>query len=151
MWGLGYQKLVDLPLWNQFAQDRLNTIYYNENLIDYRTYEGLKTRRKKLLTICEILMKEKQIKPKPAEQVFAIQDYEKYQNVYSKLYSMNAIYITTNYDECLDRIAKEVENSRKLDEDINTNVNSKSLQSELSREIVFERSDILESKLKMEM
>lgn len=96
-------------------------------------------------------MKEKQIKPKPAEQVFAIQDYEKYQNVYSKLYSMNAIYITTNYDECLDRIAKEVENSRKLDEDINTNVNSKSLQSELSREIVFERSDILESKLKMEM
>ncbi|BCC68194.1 hypothetical protein BCJMU39_p1220 (plasmid) [Bacillus cereus] len=147
--GAGVSKLVDLPLWNQFAQDRLNTIYYDENLIDYRTYEGLKKLdAKKLLTICEILMKEKQIKPKPAEQVFAIQDYEKYQNVYSKLYSMNAIYITTNYDECLDRIAKEVENSRKLDEDINTNVNSKSLQSELSREIVFERSDILESKLK---
>lgn len=152
--GAGVSRLVKLPSWDEFAIGRLETIR-EEGLIDFRTYESLKKLdAKKLLTICDVLMGEQKIKSKPVEEVFQIkkENQQKYHELYSDLYSMNAIYITTNYDECLDKIAIQVKESERLDERLDEKVNTKlkyePKQSELGREIVFERSHLLESKLK---
>lgn len=152
--GAGVSRLVKLPSWDEFAMGRLETIRQKE-LIDFRTYESLKKLdAKKLLTICDVLMSEQKIKSSPVEEVFKIgkENQQKYHELYSSLYSMNAIYITTNYDECLDEIATQVKESERLDERLDDRVNTKlkyePQQSELEREIVFERSHLLESKLK---
>lgn len=78
----------------------------------------------KLLTICDVLMGEQEIKSRPVEEVFKIKEenYKKYHELYSNLYSMNAIYITTNYDECLDIVASQVKESEGLDERVTTNL-----------------------------
>ncbi len=149
--GAGVSKQVGLPLWKEFAYNRLETIYQN-GLVDYRTYCDLKNLEpKKLLTICEMFLKEKSITPQPAKEVFKITNYMKYKEVYEKLYSMNAIYVTTNYDECLDNFAL----NRLQDREITA---SQSAESDKSRrmiigakpplgEVVIKQTDLLESKL----
>ncbi|WP_240522288.1 SIR2 family protein [Bacillus thuringiensis] len=137
--GAGVSKLLNLPLWYEFAINRLNTIYKAE-LIDYRTYEMLKKLdAKKILTICKLFMKEEGIEAQLAQKVFEFEKNEKYDNVYSKLYSMNAIYITTNYDECLDQVAERVVSIESLKEDAGGNI---------SNRVIYKQSDLLEENLK---
>ncbi|WP_235713404.1 SIR2 family protein [Bacillus mycoides] len=137
--GAGVSKLLKLPLWYEFALNRLNTIY-EADLIDYRTYEMLKKLdAKKILTICKLFMKEEGIEAELAQKVFEFEKNEKYDNVYSKLYSMNAIYITTNYDECLDHVAERVVSIESLKEDVDGNTDNR---------VIYKQSDLLEEKLK---
>ncbi|MEM5658025.1 hypothetical protein AAHB50_15195 [Bacillus toyonensis] len=93
-------------------------------------------------------MKENNTKPSLAKDVFKFENNERYKNVYSKLYSINAIYITTNYDECLDQLALQVENSENLKGSIDESEKINLLENNSKREIVIERSELLESKLK---
>ncbi|MGT4651205.1 SIR2 family protein [Bacillus cereus] len=138
--GAGVSKLLKLPLWYEFALNRLNTIY-EADLIDYRTYEMLKKLdAKKILTICKLFMKEEGIKAQLAQKVFEFEKDEKYDNVYSKLYSMNAIYVTTNYDECLDQVAERVVSIESLREDEG---------SETSNRVIYKQSELAEEKLKI--
>ena len=59
--GAGVSKEIGLPLWKEFADYRLKDIY-ELGLVDYRTYCDLRNLEpKKLLTICEIIMKENEI------------------------------------------------------------------------------------------
>ncbi|MBC2682698.1 hypothetical protein HAU06_00535 [Bacillus toyonensis] len=139
--GAGVSKLIGLPLWNEFALERLNTIYKKE-LIDFRTYEKLKSLdAKKLLTICDMFMKENNIEPSLAKDIFKFENNERYKDVYAKLYSINAIYITTNYDECLDQLALQFGNSEEPGENIDE-------KNRLKKEVIVDRSELLESKLK---
>lgn len=151
--GAGVSKLIGLPLWKEFAHKRLDEIF-EHGLIDYRTYCGLKEEEpKKLLTICKMFMAENGITSQPAKEIFKIKDeyYKKYKDVYGKLYSMRAIYVTTNYDECLDNFALNIVE----DEDITAE--SSAYSNDSSRmtvklkspegEIVINQSDLLESKL----
>lgn len=146
--GAGVSRLIDLPSWQSFALERLETVY-NQGLIDSPVFEELKNLDpKKILTICEIIMKENNTKPSLAKDVFKFENNERYKNVYSKLYSINAIYITTNYDECLDQLALQVENSENLKGSIDESEKINLLENNSKREIVIERSELLESKLK---
>ncbi|WP_257208806.1 SIR2 family protein [Bacillus toyonensis] len=146
--GAGVSRLLDLPSWQSFALERLETVY-NQGLIDSPVFEELKNLDpKKILTICEIIMKENNTKPSLAKDVFKFENNEKYKDVYSKLYSINAIYITTNYDECLDQLALQVENSENLKGSIDESEKINLLENNSRREIVIERSELLESKLK---
>ncbi len=142
--GAGVSKLIGLPLWKEFAYNRLETIY-RHGLVDYRTYNDLKNLEpKKLLTICKMFMDENSITPQPAKEVFKINDYKKYKEVYEKLYSMRAIYVTTNYDECLDNFALN------LVEDSTCSVDSSRMTVPLKTpkgEVIINKSNLLESKL----
>jgi len=149
--GAGVSKQIGLPLWGEFAYNRLETIYKN-GLIDYRTYCDLRSLEpKKLLTVCEMFLKENSITPQPAKEVFKITNYEEYKEVYGKLYSMNAIYVTTNYDECLDNFAL----NKIQDREITAEESSGSIKSSRMSinektplgEVVIKQSDLLESKL----
>lgn len=145
--GAGVSKLINVPLWGEFAKDRLNTIYKND-IIDFRTYNDLlKQEPKKLLTICNIIMKENNIQPNSPKEIFKFADDKDYYDVYSKLYSINAIYITTNYDECLDIIANKIEDigTSKIEIGDISDIKTKKVNSH--REVIINRSDILESKL----
>jgi len=146
--GAGVSKLIDVPLWSEFAKDRLDTIY-NQNMIDFRTYKDLlKLDPRKLLTICKIIMKESNLQPNPAREVFKFKTDDKFYDVYSKLYSINAIYITTNYDECLDSLAIKSENIGNVKTEIKNINDIKTKKSIPHSEVIINRSEFLESKLK---
>lgn len=149
--GAGVSKLVGLPLWSEFALSRLDTIYEN-GLVDFRTYCDLKNiEPKKLLTICKMFMDENKIPVKPSKEIFEIRDKNRYKEVYEKLYSINAIYVTTNYDECLDNFAlNKTHDINIVKESINDNAESKGILETNSnnREVIIKQSDLLESKLK---
>lgn len=145
--GAGVSKLLQVPLWGEFAKDRLDTIYYN-NIIDFRTYNDLlKQDPRKLLTICKIIMKENNIQPNLAKTVFKFNDDKDYHDVYSKLYLINAIYITTNYDECLDIQANKKENISTSKREIGDINDIEIKKTRFNKEVVINKSDILESKL----
>lgn len=149
--GAGISKLIGLPLWSEFALDRLNTVYEKE-LIDFRTYEKLKTiDPKKLLTICEIFMKENNIKPRPAKEIFKFNIDDEFNKIYTNLYSINAIYITTNYDECLDKLAIEIDEDKEnyLKKEIkNFEENIKISNFIDQSEVIINSEEFLESKLR---
>jgi hypothetical protein len=149
--GAGVSKLVGLPLWREFSYNRLETVYQN-GLIDYRTYCDLRSLEpKKLLTICEIFLKENKITPQSAKEVFKITNHMKHREVYEKLYSMNAIYVTTNYDECLDDFALGRVQDREITaQEGDASDTSRILINEKSSlgEVVTRQSDLLESKLR---
>ena len=75
----------------------------------------------------------------------------KYKEVYEKLYSMNAIYVTTNYDECLDNFALNRVQDREIIAEESTGVDKSSKmiidEKSSSGEIVINQTDLLESKL----
>ena len=147
--GAGVSKQIGLPLWNEFAFSRLETVY-QQGLVDYRTYCDLKKLEpKKLLTICEMFLKENNITPQPAKEIFKITDYMKYKEVYGKLYSMNAIYVTTNYDECLDYFALNKVRDENVSAEGSIGVEDCRMVDEHSTlgEVILKQSELLESKL----
>ncbi|MEJ9263415.1 hypothetical protein P4517_33100, partial [Bacillus thuringiensis] len=99
--GAGVSRLLNLPSWYGYALEMLKDAV-EKGVIEDEMYEQLKEEDpKKILTICKMLFDEKEISPKSANEIFKFEKNEKYKAIYEKLYSMNAIYITTNYDECL--------------------------------------------------
>jgi hypothetical protein len=146
--GAGVSKLVDIPLWSEFAKKSLDYIH-KRSLVDFRTYKDLQTLDpKKLLSICKIIMKENKIQPEPATDIFKFDKDDKYNDVYSKLYSINAIFITTNYDECLDFLAMSHSegNNFNLSEKEDNILKISNLK--VNGEVIINREDLLESKLK---
>lgn len=149
--GAGVSKLIGLPLWKGFAYNRLEAIY-QRGLVDYHTYCDLKNLEpKKLLTICKMFMDENGITLQPAKEIFEIKDYNKYKEVYGKLYSMRAIYVTTNYDECLDNFALNTVEDEDITAEGSTCSDDSSRMTVKSKspigEVVINQSDLLESKL----
>lgn len=146
--GAGVSKLVGLPLWKEFALIRLESVYKN-GLIDFRTYEELKNLdSKKLLTICKMFLEKNNKKLEPAKGIFTINDknIETYNKIYPSLYSIDAIYVTTNYDECLDKLVLKVEKGDIDNEELSNKADS--MQNKSNREIIYNQTDLLESKLR---
>lgn len=152
--GAGVSKLIGLPLWKEFAFRKLDAIY-DEGLVDYRTYCDLKDLDpKKLLTVCNLFIENSDIIMPSAKEIFKIKDNAQYKDIYGKLYSMNAIFVTTNYDECLDKCALNITGSEHItveDSACNDNINAISRKKDKKHlplgEVIFDQSDLLESKL----
>lgn len=112
--GAGMSKHLGIPDWKEFAYCFLDLVYNNNKLtlLNYKTKESLKNESvRKLLSICEFAAKES-IAPSKREEAYIKWfkkelDDIKNKVLYEKLYKLNAIYLTTNYDNALDLLAKQ--------------------------------------------
>lgn len=107
--GAGASKIIGCPLWDEFAQKVLRYLYENK-CINFHEFENLcKLNSRKLLSICKQIISDKKPNPPPNFRGMLSSDeklMEKYK-IYENLYSWKAIYVTTNFDKCLDKIALE--------------------------------------------
>lgn len=107
--GAGVSRIIGCPSWDEFAHLQLKDLYYEKRTINYHEYTNLKTLdARKLLSICRQIYKEKNIKPQNMESLLAGKDdlIQRF-TIYDDLYSFNAVYVTTNYDDYLDKVAKK--------------------------------------------
>lgn len=112
--GAGMSVHLGLPSWRDFAIRYLEIIYNNSQMtsMNFKTKEGLKTEEtKKILSLCEYIGK-KNLLDKQLEGYYKLwfeTDKSKVLSgrLYEKLYKLNAIYLTTNYDNALDLIAED--------------------------------------------
>lgn len=107
--GAGVSKIVGCPLWEEFAYKVLYYLY-ETRCINFHEFENLrKLKPQKLLSICKQIISDKRPNPpldirrllSPEEKL--LKKYEIYEN----LYSWKAIYVTTNFDACLDKVVQE--------------------------------------------
>lgn len=59
---------------------------------------------RQILSICDVILKEKKDIVNDEKQ-FLLTKEETENNIYENLYRLNAVYVTTNYDNCLDELA----------------------------------------------
>lgn len=112
--GAGMSVHLGLPSWRDFAIRYLETIYKNSQMtsMNFKTKEALKTEdTKKILSVCEYIGK-KNLLDKQLEGYYKLWFETDKSTVlggrlYEKLYKLNAIYLTTNYDNALDLIAED--------------------------------------------
>lgn len=107
--GAGVSKIIGCPLWSEFAQKVLRYLY-DKRYINFHEFKNLRNLDpRKLLSICKQIVSDKNVKPPPNLREMLSSD-EKLSNnykIYENLYSWKAIYVTTNFDRCLDKIALE--------------------------------------------
>ncbi|PEE08304.1 SIR2 family protein [Bacillus cereus] len=146
--GAGVSRLLDLPSWDGYALEML-TDAVEKGVIEAEMYEQLKEEGpKKILTICKMLFDEKEISPKSANEIFKFEKNEKYKAIYEKLYSMNAIYITTNYDECLDVLATPQSDNEKVISSMDISEENKLTEQNTEKKVFIDHTELLEAELK---
>ncbi|MED2716728.1 SIR2 family protein, partial [Bacillus thuringiensis] len=146
--GAGVSRLLDLPSWDGYALEML-TDAVEKGVIEAEMYEQLKKEGpKKILTICKMLFDEKEISPKSANEIFKFEENEKYKAIYEKLYSMNAIYITTNYDECLDVLATTQSDNEKVISSMDLSEENKLTEKISEKKVFIDHTELLEAELK---
>ncbi|HDR3925615.1 TPA: SIR2 family protein, partial [Bacillus anthracis] len=146
--GAGISMLLGLPSWKGYAQEILEDAI-EKGVIDSELYEKLKEEDpKKILTICKMLFDEKEIIPKSANEIFKFEKNEEYKAIYEKLYSMNAIYITTNYDECLDVLTTPQSDNEKVSNSMDLSEENKLTEQSSETKVFIDHTELLEAELK---
>ena len=106
--GAGVSRIIGCPSWNAFASLVLDDLT-EKNIINYfENSELSKLPPRKILSICWEIYKENNLTPPDFKHIFKENEKlkEKY-DIYAALYDFNAIYVTTNYDDQLDREANK--------------------------------------------
>jgi len=104
--GAGVSRIIGCPSWNEFANIILDDLT-EKNIINYfENSELSKLSPRKILSICWEIYREKNLNPPDFNKIFIENEKlkEKY-DIYGALYDFNTIYVTTNYDDQLDREA----------------------------------------------
>lgn len=129
--GAGMSVHLGSPDWKGFANKYLDLIYKHRDItkMNFKTKESLKWEEtKKVLSLCKFITEKEMV------QLHVKQAYENWFRVnledvesgrlYEKLYSLNSIYITTNYDNALDLLVeKKFRNSNVQADDSETSLN----------------------------
>lgn len=106
--GAGVSRIVGCPSWNELAHKQLKDLY-EKKALNYYEYTTLKTLdARKLLSICRKIYDERKVSPESMKTLLKGRDeLIKKSTIYKDLYDLNAIYVTTNFDDYLDMIADQ--------------------------------------------
>jgi hypothetical protein len=106
--GAGVSRIIGCPSWKEFALLQLKDLREKGaiNFYEFKNLEPLDAR--KLLSICRNIYKEKNIQPQSMASLLAANDEKlKAFSIYDDLYAFKAVYVTTNYEDYLDRAARK--------------------------------------------
>ena len=146
--GAGASKIIGCPSWRELAVNVLQYLYESK-CINYHEFENLqKLDSRKILSICRQIIFEKKPNPAPDYKKLLTPsvDLANRYKVYENLYSWKAIYITTNFDECFDKVAQEKRPPNITTESPQSVPQSK-IESELPSKIVNQKRELLISNL----
>lgn len=140
--GAGASILKGYSSWKNYA-DRKVEYLKNNNLINYYVYEKLRGfDPKKALSLCEIILLENKEFVDDSKFLEPV-DKKKECRIYDDLYAFNAVYVTTNYDDCLDKVAEDT-----VIEQVNGSAPNQPVQNVVKKKKVFYLEDeMLISKL----
>lgn len=119
--GSGLSIHLGIPGWTEFASKYVELAKKSNN-INYKTENYLKKipDKKKILSLCRFIVKNANIDEEEVKSWFNIEEEKIAKSqIYQMLYDLNAIYITTNYDNALDLMSKN-----KKKNEVNIAVNS---------------------------
>lgn len=110
--GSGVSALLGYRNWKEYADAKAEWLF-KKRYINFHDKEKLRRLdAKKILSICDIIFQEKGITCSEYNEkdfLFQASNEHKCDNdevqIYKDLYEFKAVYITTNYDDCLDKIA----------------------------------------------
>ena len=157
--GAGVSKIYGLPGWDQFARNELEQLFEG-GFIDYQTMEKLLQSRdaKKILTLTRIIKNrnsnQKGVTSK-SKEIFSVKSAKTSgldNKIYKELFDLDAIYITTNYDDCIDvfwhernQILNEVKDE--ISKSYSSEFEQIKTNGGLEGKIIFKKEDIIKSKL----
>lgn len=106
--GAGVSRIIGCPSWEEFASLQLKDLYEKRaiNFYEFKNLESLDAR--KLLSICRNIYKEKNIQSLSMKALLKGKDelINRF-TIYDDLYAFNAVYVTTNYEDYLDKVAQK--------------------------------------------
>jgi hypothetical protein len=106
--GAGVSRIIGCPSWKEFALLQLRDLYEKRviNFYEFKNLGSLDARR--LLSICRNIYEENDIKPQNMGSLLSGKDeLMKKFTIYEDLYSFNVVYLTTNYEDYLDKVAQK--------------------------------------------
>lgn len=106
--GAGVSRIIGCPSWKEFALLQLKDLREKGaiNFYEFKNLESLDAR--KLLSICRNIYKEKNIQSQSMASLLSGKSEKlKEFSIYDDLYAFNAVYVTTNYEDYLDRAAQK--------------------------------------------
>lgn len=146
--GAGVSKIIGCPSWEELALKQLKYLY-DSKCITFHEFENLrKLSPRKLLSICKQILDKKRLTPSSSFKDMVKPDgvlLDKYK-IYEKLYAWKAVYITTNYDECLDKVVTEIR-PQPIEIDAPHALAQKTVEEKKPPKIVFLKEDFLISNI----
>lgn len=146
--GAGVSRIIGCPSWREFAEKYLKDLL-EKKIINYYEFSHLQNEEpRKLLSICLKIYKEYNLIPPKTGDILKADEIKliKYP-IYDDLYSFNAIYLTTNYDEYLDKTANKAYRDF-ISRQESSNEARDPIDSKRDYRIVSAKDDLLVSELK---
>lgn len=144
--GSGLSIHLNIPGWTQFASKYVELVKTSNN-INYKTENDLKKipDKKKILSLCRFMVKNSNIDEEIVKSWFNIEEEELANSqIYKMLYDLNAIYITTNYDNALDLMSK---NTKKNEVNIGVNFDNSIEPFKDEKKIFYDVNDFVYDKI----